>query len=136
MRSESDAARWLEQSEDDLGWAKHLAPAGAHNLACFLSQQVAEKALKALLYDAGEELVLGHSVEDLCTRAAIAVPDIAERCAHWGALDAFYVPTRYPDALPGSIPARVYDRRAADEAVATAEDVVNAVRSRFQEKKP
>ncbi len=33
----------------DLGWAEHLAQRGAYYLACFLAQQVAEKALQASL---------------------------------------------------------------------------------------
>src|SRR3990172_6888338 len=131
MRADDEAGRWLEQADDDLRWAKHLRDAGAHNIACFLAQQVAEKALKALLYHQGEELVMGHSVKDLCERAAAAMPDIADQCAHWGALDGFYVPTRYPDALPGSIPARVYDRRSADGAVASATEVVETVRAKM-----
>jgi len=131
MRADDEGQRWLEQAEDDLRWAKHLRDAGAHNIACFLSQQVAEKALKALLYHQGEELVMGHSVKELCERAAASTPDIEDKCAHWGLLDGFYVPTRYPDALPGSIPARVYDRRSADDAVATATEVVETVREKL-----
>jgi HEPN domain-containing protein len=131
MRERNEAERWLEQAEDDLRWAAHLRDAGAHNIACFLSQQVAEKALKALLYHSGEELVVGHSVQDLCDRASGVWPDIAERCPGWGTLDALYIPTRYPDALPGSIPARVYDQSAADRAVAVATEVVEAARSKL-----
>jgi HEPN domain-containing protein len=129
MRTNDDWRRWLEQAENDLRWAHHLLDAGAYHLACFLAQQVAEKALKALLYWHGEELVLGHSVRDLCERAAKAYPTLRDRCARWGALDGFYVPTRYPDALPGSIPSHVYDRQTADEAVTTADDVVSTVRT-------
>ena len=90
-----------------------------------------KKAGKALLYHQGEELVMGHSVKELCERAAASTPDIEDKCAHWGLLDGFYVPTRYPDALPGSIPARVYDRRSADDAVATATEVVETVRTKM-----
>ncbi len=61
MRPAEQAERWLAQAEDDLRWAIHLKDAGAYNLACFLSQQVAEKAMKALLYRAGREVVLGHA---------------------------------------------------------------------------
>jgi len=129
MRAADESRRWLEQAEDDLRWARHLQDAGAYNIACFLSQQVAEKALKALLYAQGEELVIGHSVNDLCERAAASVPDIADECARWGTLDGFYVPTRSPDALPGSIPARVYDGHAAAEAVGIAGRVVEVVRA-------
>ena len=34
--------RWLEQAQEDLHWAQHLARQGAHHLACFLAQQVME----------------------------------------------------------------------------------------------
>jgi HEPN domain-containing protein len=128
MRSDDEGRRWLEQAEDDLRWATHLRDAGAFNIACFLSQQVAEKALKALLYRQGVELVIGHSVQELCERAAAAMPELAGRCADWGGLDAYYLPTRYPDALPGSIPARVFDQAAATAAVAKATAVVEFAR--------
>ncbi len=39
------------------------------NLACFPSQQAAEKALEAYLYAHGAESVWGHSVADLCRDA-------------------------------------------------------------------
>ena len=58
-----EGGRWLEQAFEDLKWAHHLTREGAFHLACFLAQQVAEKALKAFLYTQGEEIVLGHSVE-------------------------------------------------------------------------
>jgi HEPN domain-containing protein len=124
MRPDGEALRWLEQAESDLRWAEHLREAGAYDIACFLAQQVAEKAIKALLYHSGEELVVGHSVEDLCQRAANVFPDVAEKCASWGVLDAYYVATRYPDALPGSIPARVYDKTSAAGAVDSAAEIV------------
>jgi HEPN domain-containing protein len=60
-----EGQRWLSQAAEDLRWAKHLAEEGGWHLACFLSQQVAEKALKAFLYAQGEEIVLGRSVARL-----------------------------------------------------------------------
>lgn len=42
-------------------------------------------------------------------------------------LDAHYVPTRYPNAIPDSIPARVYTENVAKEAVNLAEEVVRFV---------
>ncbi|HXF51972.1 MAG TPA: HEPN domain-containing protein [Dehalococcoidia bacterium] len=129
MRPSDQAERWLTQAEDDLRWAAHLRDSGAFNLACFLSQQVAEKAMKALLYHAGREMVVGHSVQDLCQQAAAVWPELAPRCPRWSALDGYYLSTRYPDALPGGLPAKAYDRRAAEEAVATASEAVDAARS-------
>jgi HEPN domain-containing protein len=40
---------------------------------------VGEKALKAFLYAQGEEIVLGHSIERLCHRAAHWGPEFGER---------------------------------------------------------
>lgn len=53
----------MEQAESDLRWAKLLAGTGGYDVACFLSQQVAEKAIKAFLYAQGEELVFSHAVK-------------------------------------------------------------------------
>lgn len=126
-----EGRRWLEQAQEDLHWAQHLAREGAHHLACFLAQQVTEKALKAFLYAQGEEMVIGHSVARLCARAAGYQPVLAEKAREWSILDGYYIPTRYPNSLPGDIPARVYTRRAADEAVALAADAVAFVQGQL-----
>ena len=70
----SEGLRWLTQAQKDLYWAGHLAEQGGYHLACFLSQQVAEKALKGFIYAQGEEIVLGHSVERLCRDAGKQAP--------------------------------------------------------------
>ena len=44
-----EGLRWLRQAREDLRWTQLLADSGAHYLASFLSQQVAEKALKVFL---------------------------------------------------------------------------------------
>lgn len=103
-----EGERWLAQASADLQWADHLARAGGWHLACFLAQQVAEKALKAFLYAQGEEVVLGHSVERLCAAAARYCPAFADKARRWSILDGYYVPTRYPNSLPDGIPANVY----------------------------
>jgi len=66
----NEAARWLAQAERDLDDARFAASGARWNLACFLSQQAAEKALKAYLYAHGAETVWGHSVAELCRDAA------------------------------------------------------------------
>ncbi len=73
MRREAieEGRRWLEQASEDLKWAKDLAERGGYHIACFLAQQIGEKALKAFLYAQGEEIVVGHSVERLCHQAAM-----------------------------------------------------------------
>jgi len=46
----AEGARWLRQAEQDLDDARFLKEGGRHNLACFMGQQAAEKAIKAYLY--------------------------------------------------------------------------------------
>ena len=43
----SEGARWLRQAEQDLRDAAYNQEGEKFNLACFLSQQAAEKAVKA-----------------------------------------------------------------------------------------
>ena len=47
----------------------------------------------------------------------------------WAVLDSHYIPTRYPNGLPDSIPARVYTEEVAKTAATLAEEVVSAIRS-------
>lgn len=129
MRREphAEGRRWLDQAREDLVSARILADAGRHYLACFLAQQVADEAFKAVLYACGEPLVVGHSVAQLGERAAQRWPalrDVARRAA---VLDAHYVPTRYPNGLPDSIPARVFGPEASAHALGLATEVVDAV---------
>lgn len=136
MRKEAveEGRRWLTQAREDLRWAKHLAEEGAYYLACFLAQQVAEKALKAFLYAQGAEIVLGHSVRRLVDQASAIDPDFARAGADWGTLDGYYIPTRYPNGLPEGIPSQVYTARAAREALALAEEAVHFVESRLEDR--
>ncbi len=123
-----ESERWLSQAAEDLKWTKLLAEQGGWYLACFLSQQVTEKALKAFLYAQGEEIVLGHSVARLCADAAEYNMDFSEKAKRWSLLDGYYIPTRYPNGLPDGIPAEVYNEEAARSAVALAEEAVNYVK--------
>jgi HEPN domain-containing protein len=123
-----EGLRWLEQAEEDLKWAGLLAEQGGYHLACFHAQQVAEMALKAFLYAQGEEIVLGHSVERLSTSAAAHDPAFGELGKRWSVLDSYYVAARYPNSLPDSIPAKVFNAEAAGRAVELAGEAVEFVR--------
>lgn len=132
-RALEEGRRWLEQAQEDLRWAKDLAQRGGYHIACFLAQQVGEKALKAFLYAQGEEIVIGHSIERLCQSALRWEAKFGEHVRRWSILDGYYVPTRYPNSLPDSIPARVYTQDAAKEAVRLSEEIVNFVHNLISE---
>jgi HEPN domain-containing protein len=123
-----EAERWLKQAEYDLRAAEHNADGGYYSVACFNAQQAAEKSLKAFLFAQGERVVLGHSVSELCRRCGEYEEAFADLAALASKLDRFYIPTRYPNALPGGVPAEVYDEEDATGAIALAYEVLAMVR--------
>ena len=127
-----EGQRWLAQAEEDLKWTQDLANRGGYHIACFLAQQVGEKAIKAFIYAQGEEIVLGHSVERLCSDASHWNPAFAESAKRWAVLYSYYIPTRYPNGLPDSIPAKVFTEDAAKNAASLAEQIVFFVRNEMQ----
>lgn len=118
--SPREAVRWLRQAENDLAFGRVALREGYHHQACFIAQQTAEKAVKAVLYALGERVVLGHSVVELVGRLAGRVPAIAELRVSAGMLDQYYVPTRYPNGLPGGVPFEAFGESQAAEAIEKA----------------
>lgn len=123
-----EAGRWLRQAESDLGYAELGLREGFFAQTCFQCQQVCEKAIKALRYGRGERIVIGHALVEL----AASLEVMARFRQRLSVLDQYYVPTRYPNGLPGGIPADVYTREQAAEAVDTARRVVAAVRAELR----
>ena len=131
-----EAERWLRQAESDLAFAALGAREGFPAQACFTSQQAAEKAVKAVLYLSGARFVPGHSVVELLDRAAAAVADadaapLRRLQDSARQLDQYYIPTRYPNGLPGGIPAEVFTDTQAEDAVGRARSFVEAARARL-----
>jgi HEPN domain-containing protein len=122
-----EAERWLEQAKRDLAAAETIFAQRLWWIACFQSQQAAEKAVKSFLYGAGQRMVLGHSVAELIREAAAHKPAFADLTASAAALDRFYIPTRYPNGLPGGIPADSYTEHDAQQAIDTAKAVLEFV---------
>ena len=120
----TEGERWLEQARRDLDDAEFAASGARWNLTCFLSQQAAEKALKAYLYHRGAEAVWGHSVAELCHEAAAQDQDFRSLGVEAAALDQYYIPTRYPNGLPGGIPADAYTRSDGERALALCRAVI------------
>jgi len=127
----AEGARWLRQAEQDLEDAEFLREGGRFNLACFMGQQAAEKAVKAFLYHRGAEDVWGHSLIDLCEDAKLfdMMFDVVKSDARQ--LDKYYEITRYPHHLPGGIPSAAFDRIDSDRAIDLAQEVVGFVRERI-----
>jgi len=127
-----EGRRWLRQAEEDLDAARQSADLlGKHYLACFLAQQAAEKALKAIFFARGAVAVRGHSVAELCTAAEPFDPPLAAMRPRLAKLDRYYIPTRYPNGLSGGHPFEAFDARDSADAVALAAEAIDAARDRF-----
>jgi HEPN domain-containing protein len=74
--------------------------------------------------------VWGHSVAELCRDAAAQDPRFAELGREAAALDQYCIPTRYPNGLPGGIPADAYTHTDAERALSLATAVIDAVSAR------
>ncbi len=123
-----EGRRWLAQAENDLAFAALGSRERFFAQACFNAQQAAEKALKAYLYARGAEHVLGHSVADLVAECARLDEAFAALRGRVAPLDQFYVATRYPNTLPGGIPAEAFGQADATRALGMAGEVLDAVK--------
>jgi len=119
--------RWLRQAQQDIDDAQYNRAGDRYHLTCFLAQQAAEKALKAYLYAQGEEMVWGHSVADLARQAATYDDRFVALISMGGGLDRHYIPTRYPNGLPGGIPAEAFDADDAEKALRRSQHIIEQV---------
>ncbi|MFM9104910.1 MAG: HEPN domain-containing protein, partial [Cyanobium sp.] len=111
----------LRQAEDDLRAARLLQEAGQAAQACFLAQQVGEKALKALLA-ADDRDLRSHSLTALLRELD---QDHAQRWQRQArVLDKLYAPTRYPDALGDELPADVFGPEDGQAALQAAQELL------------
>jgi len=116
------AQDWLAQARNDLDWGLTSMKAGFFSQACFIAQQVAEKALKAVAYHRGAELIKGHSVLAVCRE--LKINGALEAQARL--LDQFYIPTRYPDAQPSGAPYEFFSCQQAEQALEFARNFLAA----------
>lgn len=124
---------WLAFAREDLQSAKLLLEKGIYNQACFHSQQCVEKALKALfIYHQGRMPPRIHMIVDLLgllpTKwfADVAADSIEK-------IDNYYIITRYPDALPGTLEQGLPEKDEAEEAVALAHIMIEKAKHLIQD---
>ena len=119
------AKRWLTFAREDLRVAEVVLAEGVYNQVCFHAQQCVEKALKATLVGLGQAPPRLHSITDLLS---LFPPDyMAELRDDLVELDNYYIPTRYPDALPGTLPEGLPGESEAEEAFRLAQNLLTRV---------
>lgn len=128
-KPKKEAKRWLDQGIRDSESAVKVKDQGIYELSCFLAQQAAEKLLKAFLYYQGESPVVGHSTFYLakqCQQYDSRFKKIQRACKR---LDAFYIPTRYPNGLVEGVPYEVFDVDDAEQGLKDLEEIKSLVKN-------
>lgn len=123
---------WLLYAENDLKTAKVALAAEVTNTACFHTHQVAEKCLKALLLEKEQEIPKTHDLLFLLERTARYYPELSYLKGALQFLNQFYIPMRYPDALPGSAAEGMPTSEEAKKAIDYAEEIFNSTQSCFK----
>lgn len=118
------AIDWLRQAEDDFLWAEDTLKSSRFAQACFICQQCAEKALKAIALQRGFDRIRSHSTLEIARALTIngEVEEAAKR------LDQYYISTRYPDAFPAGAPFEYFTRAQAEEAIELARHIISRAR--------
>ena len=65
-----------------------------------------------------------HTLQELAGYVAGTLREIEELRYELITLDRYYIPTRYPDALPGSLPEGLPTEKEANEAITIAEKLL------------
>lgn len=123
----ADWQKWLKFSDEDLRAADSTLGDEVFSAACFHAQQAVEKAIKAVLLKKTGKVPRDHSILRL-TEKSEDKELFEQHKEKLEFLDKFYVPTRYPDALPGSLPECLPNREDAEKAVESAKEIVESVK--------
>jgi len=121
---------WLDQAERDLGRAKLDIDHAYYEWACFVSQQAAEKAIKAVFQGLNRS-VRGHGILKMLNvlQDEIEPRGAPEALFHYArVLDRYYIEARYPNGFPSGKPADYFDQTLAEEAVNAAEKIIRFCR--------
>lgn len=76
---------------------------------------------------------MGHSVAELLEKCKTHDADFESLTLPGTSLDRFYIPTRYPNAIPGGIPALAYNEKDSSEAIELATKIFEFVLERIKE---
>lgn len=113
----------MDQAERDLGKAKVDMEHSYHEWVCFTCQQAAEKAVKSLCMRRNLG-VWGHSITAMLRTIASSLEIPPEILTLGQILDAYYIPTRYPNGFDVGKPADYYNAKMSSEALDAAHKII------------
>ncbi len=122
-----EADRWIRQAEYDLKASLHCEEGGFFAASTFLAQQAAVKSLRSFLFLNNEDARETRSVADLIERAITYEEEFKKLASPCSRIDLYYKTSRFPDAIPGGIPAEVITVRDSKEAINCASEIIEIV---------
>ncbi|XP_028405565.1 sacsin-like [Dendronephthya gigantea] len=124
--SPREARRWIEQAEGDLSVCQFLVQKPFDAMACFMSQQIVEKSLKAALY-----AECGLTNNQLHTHDVYSLARDLNNLPRWKKEEVlnltlnvanYYLPTRYPNQLSyPNVPHNAFGGQSGDAYASAAE---------------
>lgn len=117
------SADWMKQAKRDLENAKYELKGEFNEWACFISQQAAEKTVKAVFQKLGAE-AFGHSVAGLLQRLPADFKLGTDLLDMAKELDKAYVPTRYPNVHPEGSPYEIYTEGEARRLIGYGRKII------------
>jgi HEPN domain-containing protein len=134
MGRHEEARRWILQATFDLKAAEWNLQGGFFNTVCFLAQQSAEKGLKSVLYYSGASRtkLMTHSTVQLLAEAVAIIPALESLLDDARELDLHYIPSRYPNGLPGGFPHKFYGEKPASDALKCAERIIQTILAAYE----
>jgi len=121
---------WLYMSREDLRFAESGLKDDFYAHVCFLSQQAVEKAMKGFLVYQNKDYPKTHGLITL--HRLMDVDWLRSSLSEIKKLSEFYVPLRYPDAFPGSLPEGLPDEEDATNAFNWASNIVGLIESKIK----
>jgi len=130
--STSGAKAWLSFARDDARAAQKLLSIQLWNQVCFHSQQASEKALKGFLRHHQDFVPRVHSLAKLIELCSQIDRTFLRQKPTALFLDRYYIPTRYPEAPPGSLPEGLPDKADAEAAIRKMNKILQLVSKRLK----
>ncbi|PIN74231.1 hypothetical protein COV20_01290 [Candidatus Woesearchaeota archaeon CG10_big_fil_rev_8_21_14_0_10_45_16] len=121
----ADVEVWLKQANRDYKSATNSLKSNDYYVACLLSQQAVEKALKFLHLLKGKELLRIHDLVKLA-REINAPDDLIEKCAK---INPVYVEVRYPEG--SEMPAEKVNKKEAQEILELSREILRWVKKQI-----
>ena len=127
----STYGKWIYFAEEDFNFARLGFEDKFYSHVCFLSQQVVEKSCKAFLIYSKINYPKTHKIVDLVNSNKKLFSLLSKYINELKVIDTFYIPTRYPDGIPGSLNNKLPNREDAKESLEVAESVLSIIKGKL-----